>query len=155
MLFDNKLCWNENSSSIIKRVNTRKYCSRKLRSFGVSTALLATCYNAVVCSALTFGIICWGGNIPKHEKRGRLDKIVNGQIVRICGQSTEDIYFKRLRCKLANILKDSTHPLYSEYDSRRIVRSGRLRTIMARTNRFKCSFVPSAVSVFNSAYDRT
>ena len=102
-----------------------------------------------------FGIVCWGGNISKHD-RGRLNKIVEkgGQIVGICGLSTEDIYFKRLRCKLANILKDSTHPLYSEFDSRWIVRSVRLRTPMARTNRFKCSFVPSAIAVFNSAYDR-
>ena len=43
--------------------------------FGVSTALLATFYNEVLCSALTFGIVCRGGNISKHE-RGRLDKIV-------------------------------------------------------------------------------
>ena len=89
------------------------YCLRKRRSLGVSTALLATFYNAVVGSALTFGIVCWGGNISKHE-RGRLDKIVKrgGQRVGICGQNTEDIYFKPLRCKIANILKDSTHPLY-------------------------------------------
>ena len=83
------------------------------------------------------------GNISKHE-RGRFNEIVKKggggggggggwggrQIVGICGLGTEDIYFKQLRCKLANILKDSTHPLYSEFDSRQIVRSGRLRTPM-------------------------
>ena len=42
---------------IIKNVNTMMYCLRKLRSFGVSTALLATFYHACVCSALTFGIV--------------------------------------------------------------------------------------------------
>ena len=26
-------------------------------------------YSAVVCSALTFGVVCWGGNVSKHERR--------------------------------------------------------------------------------------
>ena len=54
--FDNELCWNKNVSCIIKKANTRLYCLRKLRSFGVSTSLLAIFYNAVVCGAHTFGL---------------------------------------------------------------------------------------------------
>ena len=50
----------------------------KLRSFGVSASLLAIFYNAVVCSALKFGVVCWGGNISKHEW-GRLEKIVKNK----------------------------------------------------------------------------
>ena len=45
VVFDNKLCWNENTSSIIKKVNTRMHSLRKLRSFGVNTAVLATSVN--------------------------------------------------------------------------------------------------------------
>ena len=45
--FDNKLCWNKNVSCIIKKANARLYCLRKLRSFGVSTSLLAIFYNGV------------------------------------------------------------------------------------------------------------
>ena len=56
VIFDNKLYWNKNVSCIIKKANTRLYCLRKLRSFGVSTSLLAIFYNAVVCGALTFGV---------------------------------------------------------------------------------------------------
>ena len=149
MLFDNKLCWNENTSSIIQKVNTRMYCLRKLRSFSVSTALSDTFYNAVVA------LFAGEGISPNTKGEDWITGVKKGgQIVGICGQSTEDIYFKRLRCQLANILKDFTHPLYSEFDSRRIVGNGRLRTPMTRSNRLKCSVVPCALSVFKSTYDR-
>ena len=93
-----------------------------------------------------------GGNISKRQ-RGRLDKIVNeggdGQVVGISGQSTEEAYFRRVRCKLAAILNDSTHPLHSDFDSSRVEGCGRQPVPLAITNRLKSSFVPSAVSVFN------
>ena len=63
VIFDNKLCWNENVSCIIQKANRRGCCLRKLRSFGVSASLLAIFYNAAVCSALTFDVVCWGGNV--------------------------------------------------------------------------------------------
>ena len=34
-----------------------------------------TFYNAVICSIIMFGSVCWGGNISKLD-RGRLEKIV-------------------------------------------------------------------------------
>ena len=74
VIFDNKLCWNKNISCIVKKADTRLYCLRKLKYFGISTFLLAIFYSAVVCSALTFGMVCWRGNISKH-KMGSLDKI--------------------------------------------------------------------------------
>ena len=74
VIFDNKLCWNKNISCIVKKADTRLYCLRKSKSFGISPFLLAIFYSAVVCSALTFGVICRRGNISKHEW-GRLDKI--------------------------------------------------------------------------------
>ena len=76
--FDNQLCWNKNVSCITKKADTRLYCLMKLRSFGVSTSLLAIFYNAVVCSALTFGVVCWERNISKHEW-GRSEKIVKNR----------------------------------------------------------------------------
>ena len=75
VIFDNKLSWKKNVGCIIKKADTRVYCLRKLKSFGISPFLLAIFYSAVVCSTLTFGVVCWRGNISKHEW-GRLDKIV-------------------------------------------------------------------------------
>ena len=63
VVFDNKLYWNENINSVLKKVNSRKYCLRKLRSFGVNSEyMLVTFYNAVICSIIMFGSVCWGGN---------------------------------------------------------------------------------------------
>uniref|UniRef100_UPI003AF4E3BD alkylated DNA repair protein domain-containing protein n=1 Tax=Thiolapillus sp. TaxID=2017437 RepID=UPI003AF4E3BD len=75
VVFDSKLNWKENINSVLKKVNTRMYCLRKLRSFGVNSGMLVTFYNAVICSIIVYGSVCWGGNISKFD-RGRLEKIV-------------------------------------------------------------------------------
>ena len=49
VVFDSRLNWKENINSVLKKVNTRMYCLRKLRSFGVNSGTLATFYNAVIC----------------------------------------------------------------------------------------------------------
>ena len=40
---------------------------RKLRSFGVNSDMLVTFYNAVICSSVMFGSVCWGGNTSKLD----------------------------------------------------------------------------------------
>ena len=37
VVFDSKLNWKENINSVLKKVNSRMYCMRKLRSFGVNS----------------------------------------------------------------------------------------------------------------------
>ena len=68
---------------VLSRKQSQASCLRKIRSFGVSASLLAVFYNAAVCNALTFDVVCWGGNISKHEW-GRLDKIAKKREPR-CG----------------------------------------------------------------------
>ena len=36
VVFDSKLSWKGNTNSVLKKVNTRMYCLRKPRSFGVN-----------------------------------------------------------------------------------------------------------------------
>ena len=48
VVFDSKLNWKESINSVLKKVNLRMYCMRKLRSFGVNSDMLATFYNAVI-----------------------------------------------------------------------------------------------------------
>ena len=69
VVFDNKLNWKE-INSVLKKVNSRMYCMRKLRSFGVNSNMLVTFYNTFICSIIMFGSVCWGGNISKLD-RGR------------------------------------------------------------------------------------
>ena len=75
VVFDSKLNWKENINSVLKKVNTRMYCLRKLRPFGVNSGMLVTSHNAVICSIIVYGSVCLGGNISKFD-RGRLEKIV-------------------------------------------------------------------------------
>ena len=59
---------------------------RKLRSFGVNSDMLVTCYDAVICSIITFGSVCWDGNISKLDI-GRLEVIVK-KSKSCCGKAT-------------------------------------------------------------------
>ena len=67
VVFDSKLNWKENINSVLKKVNSRMYCMRKLSTFGVNVGMLLTFYNAVIYSVIMFGSVCWGGNISKLE----------------------------------------------------------------------------------------
>ena len=71
----------------------------------------------------------------------------------LSGQSIEEVYSRRVRHKLATILNDSTHPLYSDFDNSCMEGSGRLQVTLARTNRLKFSFLPSAISTFNRRFE--
>ena len=74
-VFDSKLNWKENINAVLKKVNMRMYCLRKLRSFGVYSGMLVTFYNTVTCSIIVYGSVGWGWSISKFD-RGRLEKIV-------------------------------------------------------------------------------
>ena len=86
VVFDSKLNWKENINSVLKKVNSRMYCMRKLRSFVVNSDKLVAFYNAVICSIIMFDYVCWGGNILKLD-RGRVEKIVK-KSRSCCGKAT-------------------------------------------------------------------
>ena len=112
VIFDSKLTWRENINSLLKKVNSRMYCMRKLRSFGVNSDMPVTFYNAVICSSIMFGSVCWGGNISKLD-RGRLEKIVKkaGHVVGKPLDNFKTLHEKRLYRKIMQILNDPTNPI--------------------------------------------
>ena len=67
-------------------------------------------------------------------------------------ESFKTLHEKRLYRKLMQILNDPTHPMKHYFDSRRSNRSGRFLLPRTNTNRYKGSFLPSALSVFNENY---
>ena len=75
ILQQSELNWKENIYSMLKNVNSRMYGMRKPRSFGINLDMLVTFYNAVICSIIMSGSVCWGGNVSKLG-RGKLEKIV-------------------------------------------------------------------------------
>ena len=67
--------------------------------------------------------------------------------------SFKTFYEKRLFKKLIQILNDPTHPMRHYFDSRHSNRSGRF-LLPQNTNRYKASFLHSALSVYNENYNR-
>ncbi len=153
--FDNVLSWTQNTNATVRKAHSRLFCLRKLRSFDVRQELLQIFYFSSISSVLVFGLTCWGGNISKQDK-GRLDKIIKkaGSVVGRTQDNLDVLYERRLTKKLTDILHDQTHPLRQEFDSRIIERSGRMRVPKTRTARCSNSFVPRAISFFNSRSNR-
>ena len=63
--------------------------------------------------------------------------------------SFKTLHEKRLYRKLMQILNDPTHPMKHYFDSRRSNRNGIFLLPRTNTNRYKASFLHSALSVFN------
>ena len=150
MIIDNKLTWNEHAVKLLKKINTRMYCLRKIRSFNVSKQLLQMFYTSTVCSVLTFGAVCWGGNVTKQDK-DRFEKLIRkaGGVVGKKQDTFSDMYDRKLRDRLKTILTDETHPLHVDIDSRRSDISDRFRAPRVRTTRYSNSFVPAAIRLHN------
>ena len=70
-----KLSWSKNIR--------RRYCFRKLETFEVSSDILSTFYDTVICSLIIFWSVCLDGNVSKCTMDGRLEKTVRkaGQLV--------------------------------------------------------------------------
>lgn len=152
---NNTLTWTDNTDMTLKKVNPRLYCLRKLNSFGVCQELLQLFYSSSIMSILSFGIVSWGNGIAQSD-RERLDRITR-KAGRVVGRSQDDIQTitnKRVQKKLSCILKDDTHPLRPDFENTRIARSGRFRLPLLRTERFKRSFFPCAITHFNQHFHR-
>ncbi|XP_070175981.1 uncharacterized protein [Littorina saxatilis] len=75
VIIDNKLTWKPNSDALVKKLHSRLYFLRKLRSFNIRQEILQMFYTSTCNSVLYFGSVCWGGNINKQD-RDRLDKFI-------------------------------------------------------------------------------
>ena len=155
VVFDDKLSWREHADTTARKIHSRMYCLRKLRSFNVSQKILQMFYTAVIGSVLTFGMSCWGGNLSKQDK-GRLDKLIR-KAGGVIGRKQDDLGTLHDRVvirKYHKIMSDNTHPLREEFESRKTERSNRFRLPATRTTRYKQSFIPTAIRMHNSNTQR-
>ena len=125
--FDCKLSWKQNTDAVLKKVHTRLFCLRKLKSFHLRPELLQIFDSSSLSSVLTFDLSSWGGNTCKHDRRA-LDKIIKkaSAVVGRTQDAFDALYDRRVTNKLMDILDDPTHPL-RQCDKRLIQRSGRMR----------------------------
>ena len=154
VLIDNKLNWSPHLDKVFKKTQSRLFFLRKLRSFNVCNRMLNMFYQTVVCSVMTFALVCWGGNATGRDM-DRLNKLIKkaGSCV---GENLESLVIiledRRLR-KALKIEKDEGHPLHNTLMHHRSKRSGtRVKYSMPviRTDRYGKSFLPSILRTLNS-----
>ncbi len=110
---------------------------------------MCTFYRGTIESILTSCITVWYGACNASCRKS-LQRIVRAaeKIVGVSLPSLQDIYSTRLTRKALCIAGDPTHPTHNFFS---LLPSGRrLRSLQARTNRLKDSFIHQAVRKLNS-----
>ncbi len=110
---------------------------------------MCTFYRGTIKSILTSCIAVWYGACNASCRKS-LQRIVRAavKIVGVSLPSLQDIYSTRLTRKALCIAGDTTHPTHNFFS---LLPSGRrLRSLQARTNRLKDSFIHQAVRKLNS-----
>ena len=155
IMIDDKLAWHDHIDYLIKRLNVRMYCFRKLNYFHVDKRILALFYESVIGSVWRYCLLCWGGNISQGG-RDKITRIANqaGRMIGEPRQNLEDAYADLLITKLTNVMDDASHPLHDRLAGQLISRSGRMRLPSAVTGRYLSSFVPQAIRIHNANFQR-
>ncbi|XP_072044920.1 uncharacterized protein [Amphiura filiformis] len=69
IMIDDKLNWHIHVDHMVKKLNSRMYCFRKLNFFHVNSRILALFYDSVVASVWRYCLLCWGGNITIGDRQ--------------------------------------------------------------------------------------
>ena len=147
------LSWSEHISKIISKLNQRMYFLRTMKNCYVDNIILQLFYSSVLESVFKFCIICWGGNTKAHDKE-RINRIIK-RSSKMCNfnfENFEQILKKLSTNKIHYILKDKSHPLFHQIIFSE--RSGRPLSIRANRERYKSSFLPSAMRLLQDSYKR-
>lgn len=94
---------------------------------------------------MTFGLVCWGGK-QERDKMNKSNKKAGGLIGR--RKNDRDIIYQAFVQQTAILVNDS-HPLWQEFNNRRIDRSVRFRVSYARTACYLYSFILAAICLYN------
>ena len=137
---NNKLDWKQQTEAVYKKGQSRLYFLRKLRSFNVYSKMLCMFYQSVVASAIFFAAISWGSGIRACDSK-ELNKLIRRAAV----VSLEVVMERRMVQKLLSIMDDNTYPLHNLVSKQKSVFSGRLRQLSCRKDRFKNTFLPTAL----------
>ena len=149
----NTLDWTKNTQALHKKGNQRLYFLRSLNNLHVDKTILVLFYQALIQSVLTYNLVCYHGN-GTQVNRARLDR-VRRAAQRVIGQdlpSISDLFEQRVLTKIDKIMGDQGHPLNEHYTFNR---SGiRLRVPRTNRTRFRQSFVPNSIHMFNQLVRR-
>ena len=142
---DNQLNWDAQTLSVLSKLNKRLYFLRKLGTFHIDNTIMSLFYTAVMETILKFCIIGWGGNTT-IKNRTLINRTINRAAkVSKAIFSDFDIILHMATFKKIKKIENSNHPL--AYKIKRSARSGRPLFIKTRTERYKKSFLPYAITL--------
>lgn len=149
---DNKLGWSVNMDKVYKKGQGRMYFLRRLASFNVCSKLLNMFYQSIVSSVIFYAVVCWGGSAKKKDTQ-RLNRLIKraGSVMGLSLDSVETVVEQRTLSKIRGILSNQSHPLYPVFSRQRSSISTRLHSLRCSTERFRNSFVPWAIRLYNAA----
>ena len=156
-ILNNKLDWAPNVDLRYSKANKRLSCLRRLKKFRIDRKVLEIFFKTTIESTMLFNQLCYYANADSKDT-DRLEMIsrraekITGRPITMPG----DIYNRAALRKLRRILKDEEHPLHVEAKNREPTRgcSNVMRSFTSRTNRFKDSFLPTSVRLFNAQAGR-
>ncbi len=143
------LTWTTHIQTQVKRSQAKTVPSATAEKFRVSPTILKTFYAGTIESVLSQCISVWYGNSSSQDCKA-LQRVVR-LAERISGSalpSLQDIYIKRCRGRADKIIKDSNHPGNCLFT--RLPSGKRFRCLMAKTERLRRSFFPTAIRLLNS-----
>ncbi|KAJ8032199.1 hypothetical protein HOLleu_25658 [Holothuria leucospilota] len=110
-------------------------------------------YQSLIQSVLLYKIICYFTNATKIDvKMLEQSRKVAQRVIGVSLPSLECLYHERVCNKVKQIMQDPSHPLFKHYTYNR---SGvRLFPPRTRRARYRYSFVPNSIHIFNSQVRR-
>ncbi|TWW61112.1 hypothetical protein D4764_05G0012020 [Takifugu flavidus] len=147
---NNKLDWTHNTDALYKKGQSRLHLLRRLRSFGVCRSLLRTFYDSVVASVIFYAVVCWSCGSSERDRK-RLNKLVRraGSALDCSLDSIEEVGERRMLAKLTSIMDTPSHPLHETVGALSSSFSSRLLHPRCKRERYRRSFIPTAVRLFN------
>nr|XP_008281790.1 PREDICTED: uncharacterized protein LOC103358552 [Stegastes partitus] len=139
------LDWTVNTRALYKKGQSRLHLLRRLRSFGVQEGLLRTFYDLVVC-----GVVCWSSSITAAERKS-LNKLVKkaGSVLGCSLDPVEVVGDRGMMTKLSSYMDITSHPLHGTVKALESAISARLLHPRCSKERYRRSFLPSAVRLYN------
>ncbi len=97
-----------------------------------------------------YGVVCWGSSITAAEGK-KLNKLIKkaGSVLGCSLDPVEVVGDRRIMTKLSLILGNINHPLYGTVAALLSPLSSRLLHPNCKTERYRRSFLPSAVRLYN------
>lgn len=143
------LTWTTNTTSLVKKAQTRLHFLRRMRRADLPTSALTTFYRGAIESILTSSLSVWHGSCSAADKKA-LQRVVRTaeKIIRSPQPTIQDLYTSHCSKRATNIIKDTTHPAHKLFA---LLPSGkRYRSMRCHTNRLRNSFFPQAIRLLNT-----